>query len=310
MSFPLVGNSKIALAVENALREKRLPHAILIEGDTGSGRHTLASYLSAAAVCCNEASPCGDCRNCELHKANSHPDIMLTAPEENKKNISVSQIRALRNEAYIKPHMAVCRVFIIDFADTLNEQSQNALLKVLEEPPGNAVFILIAESKATLLETIISRCIVLTLSNPETSVAFDYISKTENYEKEDILSALASCQNNIGKSLMLLRGQCDTKTSAAAKEFLEFLLRGDNWGMLNTTANFEKNRVEAERFFKDLKYAVAQHLKQNPKSFNSSAISKFYTELCNLEKKLVTNINLNLLFCTLISAATEIMNNS
>ena len=109
---------------------------------------------------------------------------------------------------------------------------------------------------------------------------------------------------------MLLKGQSDTKTSMAAKEFLDFLLRGDNWGMLGTTANFEKNRVEAERFFKDLKYGVAQYLRKNTKKYNAVAISKFYTELCNLEKSLTANINLNLLFCTLISAATEIMNNS
>ena len=310
MSFPLVGNSKIALAIGNALREKRLPHAILIEGDVGSGRHTLADFLSAAAVCSGEAVPCGECRSCVLHKANSHPDIMITSPEEGKKNIAVSQIRALRNEAYIKPHIAGSRVFIIDFADTMNEQSQNALLKILEEPPGNVVFILIAESKAALLETIISRCIVLTLSSPETEVALDYILSTENYERDDILSALSSCQNNIGKSLMLLKGQNDTKTAVAAKEFLEFWLRGDNWGMLSTASGFEKSRIEAERFFKDLKYAVAQYLRQNPQKYNAAAISKFYTELCTLEKSLAANINLNLLFCTLISAATEIMNNS
>ena len=101
MSFPLVGNSKIALAIGNALREKRLPHAILIEGDVGSGRHTLSRYLSAAAVCSGDNVPCGECRNCELHKSDSHPDIMVTMPEDGKKNIAVSQIRALRNEAYI-----------------------------------------------------------------------------------------------------------------------------------------------------------------------------------------------------------------
>ena len=310
MSFPLVGNSKIALAVNNALKEKRLPHAILIEGDVGTGRHTLANFLSAAAVCSGENSPCEVCRNCELQKAGSHPDIMVTAPEENKKNIAVAQIRTLRSEAYIKPHMASCRVFIIDFADTLNEQSQNALLKVLEEPPGNAIFILIAESKASLLDTILSRCIVLTLSNPEADVALDYILKSENYSKEDILSALSSCQNNIGKTLMLLKGNSDTKTSAAAKEFLEQFLRSDNWGMLNAISPFEKNRVEAERFFKDLKYSTAQYLRKNPKKYNAAAISKFYTELCVLEKSLAANINLNLLFCALVGAATEIMNNS
>lgn len=310
MSFPLVGNSKIALALTNALREKRLPHAILIEGDIGTGRHTLAEFISAAAVCSGDTAPCGVCRNCQLQKAGTHPDIMVTAPEENKKNIAVAQIRALKNEAYIKPHMASCRVFIIDFADTLNEQSQNALLKVLEEPPGNAVFILIAESKAALLETIISRCVILTLSCPETDVALDYIFKNEGYSKEDILSALESCQNNIGKALMLLKGNSDTKTSAAAKEFLEQMLRGNNWGMLSVTSPFEKNRIEADRFFKDLKYYTAQYLRKNPKKYNAAALSNFYTKLCTLEKSLASNINLNLLFSALTGAAAEIMNNS
>ncbi len=310
MSFPLVGNSKIALALNNALKEKRLPHAILVEGDIGTGRHTLANYISSAAVCSDDNAPCGVCRNCELQRAGTHPDIMVTAPEENKKNIAVAQIRALKGEAYIKPHMASCRVFIIDFADTMNEQSQNALLKVLEEPPGNAVFILIAESKASLLETILSRCIVLTLSNPETDIALDYIFKTEDYSKEEILSALESCQNNIGKTLMLLKGNSDTKTSVAAKEFLEQMLRGNNWEMLSVTSLFEKNRVDAERFFKDLKYHTAQYLRKNPKKYNAVALSRFYTKLCSLEKSLASNINLNLLFCALVGAATEIMNNS
>lgn len=89
--------------------------------------------------------------------AGSHPDIYIAAPEDGKKNITVAQIRSLRNEAYVKPHIANGRAFIIDMADTMNEQSQNALLKVLEEPPGNTLFLLIAQSKAALLDTVISR---------------------------------------------------------------------------------------------------------------------------------------------------------
>ncbi len=306
MSFPLVGNSKIALALTNALREKRLPHAILIEGDPGTGRHTLANFISAAAVCSSDNVPCKKCKNCGLQKVGSHPDIMITAPEEGKKNIAVAQIRALRSEAYIKPHLASCRVFIIDCADTLNEQSQNALLKVLEEPPGNAVFILIAESKASLLETIISRCVVLTLSCPETDIALEYIKETTEYPEVDISAALSSSQNNIGKALMILKGNTDTKTSAAAKEFLEQMLRSNNWGMLSVTAPFEKNRIEADKFFKDLKYFTAKELRINPKSFKAASLSKFYEELCVLEKSLASNINLSLLFSILTATAAEI----
>lgn len=307
MSFPLVGNSKINLSISNALKENRLPHAILIEGDAGNGKHTLAYYLASFAVCSGENAPCGNCRNCNL-KIN-HPDIAIIAPEENKKNISVAQVRELKNEAYIKPHMAKRRVFIIDYAHTLNEQSQNALLKVLEEPPESVLFILITESKASLLETIISRCIVLTLSTPEKQEALEYIKSVTDFGDTEISEALDNSKNNIGKALDLLSGKEDSKATAAAKEFIDFFLKGDSFGMLSVTAAFEKSRIETDAFLKNLKYYAAENLRNKPKSYNAKSLSRFYSLICELEKSLITNINLSLLFCTLTSSAEQITNN-
>ncbi len=307
MSFPLVGNSKINLSITNALRENRLPHAILIEGDTGNGKHTLAYYLAAFAVCSGENAPCNTCKNCNL-KLN-HPDISIIAPEENKKNISVAQVRELKNEAYIKPHMAKRRVFIIDYAHTLNEQSQNALLKVLEEPPESVLFILITESKASLLETIISRCIVLTLSTPEKSEALEYIKSSTDFNDSEIEEALYISKNNIGKALDQLSGKKDSKTTAAAKEFLNLFLRGDSFSMLALTAPFEKNRIETAAFFKELKYYTAEALRKKPSGYTAQMLSRFYSLICEKESSLITNINLSLLFCTLTSSAEQITNN-
>ena len=80
MSFPLAGNERIKAAVLAAIAERRIPHAILIEGDKGTGRHTLASFISEAAVCDGENAPCGVCRGCHLAKTSAHPDISVTAP--------------------------------------------------------------------------------------------------------------------------------------------------------------------------------------------------------------------------------------
>lgn len=308
MKFPLVGNSKIQLAVENSLKEHRLPHAILIDGDIGSGRHTLAEYLSLAAVCSGEEVPCGSCNNCHLAGLKNHPDITVIAPEDGKKNIAVDQIRKLKANAYIKPHQAHTRVFIIDSADTLNDCSQNALLKVLEEPPGSTVFILIAESKASFLETIISRCVVLTLNSPSFEDGFEYLTANSQFEHTDIEDALRNTRNNIGKSLMLLKGNSDTKTAVAAKKFLEFMLRGNEWAMLETLKPFEKSRVEADRLFKDLKLCVADSIKKNPKGVCAAALSDFYNRIQVLEERLITNINLSLLFADLTAQAKECIN--
>lgn len=307
MIFPLAGNEKIKLSLDNAIKEKRIPHAVIIEGEQGLGKHTLADFLAAAAVCDNENPPCGVCKNCHLAEISSHPDIAVTAPEEGKKNIAVAQIRALRNESFVKPHSAKRRVFIIDGADTMNEQSQNALLKVLEEPPGDIVFILIAESKAALLETIISRCVTFSLSPPEISVGAEYIAKTSNASAEEIESVLKETGGNIGKALDLLNGKSDSKTVAAAKDFLGSILRGDEFTALCICAQFEKRRVEADRFFKDLKNEIAVYIKKNLSPPAVKGLMAFYSKFPSYERSLLTNINLSLLFCTLCADAAEIL---
>lgn len=305
MMFPLVGNDKIKSAVLNAIREKRLPHAIIIEGDSGLGKHTLADFLSKTAVCSSDDAPCGKCSDCHLADIKSHPDITVTLPEEGKKNISVGQIRNLKNDTFVRPHQAEKRVFIIDSADTMNEQSQNALLKVLEEPPGDIIFILITETKAALLSTIISRCVTLTLSTPELLVAADYIEKNGNFKREEIEIALKESGCNIGKALQLLAGKSDSKTTAAARDFLESILRNDEFGALSACVPFEKKRALADRFFKDLKQEMALYIKKNLNSPKIKGITALYSRFPSYERSLLTNINLSLLFCTLCADAVN-----
>lgn len=307
MIFPLAGNEKIKQSVLNSIKEHRLPHAIIIEGEAGLGKHTLSRFLAHAAVCGESNAPCGVCKDCHLADINSHPDISVTAPEEGKKNISVSQIRALKNEAFVKPHQAKKRVFIIDDAHTMNDQSQNALLKVLEEPPGDIVFILIAESKASLLETIISRCVTLTLSPPDFSVALDFLMEKGDIAREEAELALRESGCNIGKTLDSLSGKSDSKTVAAAKEFLESILRKDEYSALCACSVFEKKRVEADRFFKDLKNETAVYIKKNLGRPQAKGLTALYMKFPSYERSLLTNINLSLLFSTLCADAAELL---
>ena len=295
MSFPLIGNSGVQNALTAAIKADRLPHAVLIEGDKGTGRHTLAKFIACAAVCGGEDKPCGECRDCRLERAGTHPDIHTTAPEDGKKNITVAQIRALRSDAYVKPHMSVRSVFIIDSADTMNEQAQNALLKVLEEPPGSVLFVLIAENKAALLDTVISRC-----------TAEKYLAAGEEFPPERISSALREAGGNIGVALAYLSGSSD-KAAAAAEEFISLLLASDELGMLKVTSRFEKNRVEADAFLRELKLAAASSLKKNLSNpLTARTLSVFYSELDGFEQSLTTNVNLSLLFAALVCKATEI----
>lgn len=305
MKFPLIGNDRIRESVLASVAMRRIPHAIIIEGEKGTGRHTLAKYIAISAVCSGENAPCGVCRGCHLAETGTHPDITVTAPEDGKKNITVAQIRNLRNDAFVKPHMASGRVFIIDKADTMNEQAQNALLKVLEEPPGETVFILIAESKAALLDTVISRCTVLSLSVPETEEAVRYIKNSTEYAEEEIRNALDESGGNIGLSLEILGG--GTKSASAAEQFIAYMLASDELGMLKLTYGFEKSRVEAGNFIKELKVCTANAIKNKRADiFTAKVLTGFYNELPRFEQSLETNINLSLLFCSLVCKAAEI----
>lgn len=310
MSFPLIGNLNVNTAVCAAIKEKRLPHAILIEGESGTGKRTLSRYIAKAAVCGGENPPCGKCRSCHIADIGSHPDISSISPEDGKKNITVGQIRLLRNEAYIKPHMASKRVFIIDRADTMNEQAQNALLKVLEEPPESVIFILTAQSKTALLDTVISRCTLLSLYPPEASAATEYIKSTGKYNDEEIRSVLLNTRNNIGQALCLLSGGEVSAEQEKSREFLRFMLSGNEFEMLKILAAYEKDRVGADKFFKELKYSTACLIREKRENIGEArALNAFYGELSKFEDSLNTNINLSLLFSAVVSKAYETVRN-
>lgn len=270
MMFPHIGNEKTALTVKNFIKEGRIPHAILIIGERGSGKHALADFLAKAIVCGKTEAPCDACDNCRAAEGKNHPDITGIAPEDNKKSIAVDQVRELRQEAFIKPHKADKRVFIIDKADTMNASSQNAILKVLEEPPTATMFVLVAENKAAFLDTIISRCVVLNTTAKSDSAA-------------------------------------QTKAEAKADEFLKYLLDNDQYNMLLLTNGFTKKRTDADEFIKALKTAVSKRIKTDPKSHFAKPLLAFYNEIFEYEQQLITNINLNLFFSNVVCSAIQII---
>ena len=144
-----------------------LSHAYLITGGSGDSRAALARRLTAAYLCEGERPPCGTCRACRKAAAGTHPDVVYTAPAPDKREIAVDQIRALRSDAYIRPNEGRRKVYVIDPADAMNPAAQNALLKVLEDGPAYAAFLLLADRPGALLDTVRSRCELLALPPAE-----------------------------------------------------------------------------------------------------------------------------------------------
>jgi len=142
-----------------------LPHAVIIEGD--DNRYLASKYYAKCAVCDGNIKPCDECNHCIKAEKNIHPDIIELHPSGAMKAYPVDEIRRIREDAFVLPNEARAKVYIFNDVDNISIRSQNALLKILEEPPKSVVFVLNCKSKAHLLDTIISRAITISVGNSE-----------------------------------------------------------------------------------------------------------------------------------------------
>lgn len=221
--FNLIGNSHI----KKAASARAFGSAVIFDGPFGSGKKTAAA-LAAAALLCEDKNrdnaPCGKCHSCNLAFAGSHPDIIWG--NEAGDGMKVKEARDLRNKTFIVPSQGDFKVFIINRADLMNDASQNALLKVLEEP-YSSVFILLTENAYSLLQTVRSRCKIFTMDTFSPDAISDYIMNdsalTEGkHSKEDIEKAALQAEGSIGLALSLLRDGLP-KSHALAADFVASL---------------------------------------------------------------------------------------
>ncbi len=156
----LFGNADTKLRLKRAILNGTLPHALLIFGERGSGKRTLATEIASALMCDNSGkgnTPCGECVSCRRVREGNHTDVKILRRQSGKATVGVEEVRIFRDDMFLSPTEADCKIYIVEDADTLTAQSQNALLKVLEEPPSNMYLILLTTSADKILSTIKSR---------------------------------------------------------------------------------------------------------------------------------------------------------
>ena len=154
----LTPGAALSARLSAAFGGERLPNAAVLEGGTAENRRALALLLARAALCSAEGErPCGVCPNCVKALAGSHPDLRVEGGTGGARSFHVEVVRSLREDAFIRPNEAARKAFVLLEAQAMSEQAQNALLKVLEEPPAGVLFLLTAPSASALLPTVRSR---------------------------------------------------------------------------------------------------------------------------------------------------------
>lgn len=225
----LAGNAALKRQLSAQAQGRGLSHAYLISGPAGSGKTTLAGLLAAAMVCSGGGeTPCGHCPGCKKALGGIHPDIIHVDFLEGKREILIEQTRQMRADAFVRPNEAERKVYIIHHADCMNVRAQNSILKLLEEGPAYAAFLLLAENPGSVLVTIRSRCEGAALS-PVTAAEAEAVLQEKFPQKnpEEISSAARRCGGLIGKAVEELEGGGDTELRAAALELLGLIAGGN-----------------------------------------------------------------------------------
>lgn len=235
---PLLGNQRIKDNLSGAISKGRISHFYLICGPEGSGKHTLANLLAAAILCQGGNKPCLSCHPCRKVMNGLHPDF-ITIDDPEKKTVPVELIRQARADIYIQPSEASHKIYLFPRAQDMGIPSQNALLKVLEEPPSYGVFILLTDNPERLLPTVRSRCTELSLQPLSEEILRSALAKEfPDAEAEAVSAAISRSGGYLGQAKEALEGGAALlpQTESFAKSFAA----RDTLGLVNTLVPMEK----------------------------------------------------------------------
>ena len=202
----LLGNEAIRARLDAAAAQDRFSHSYLICGPDGSGKHTLAKILAAAMQCTGAGrKPCGRCEGCRKVFEGVHPDI-ITVNDPAHKTIAVDVIRQMRADVFLRPNEGKRKIYLIE--QDMAEPPQNALLKILEEPPAYAAFLILSDRAEKLLPTIRSRCAELHLAPaPQTEGLAFLRGKYPDRAEPELERAFRRAGGYLGQAIQLLSGE-------------------------------------------------------------------------------------------------------
>lgn len=275
----VIGQNFVVQAIKNTIKQNKIGHAYLFSGPRGTGKTTMARLLAKAVNCsANNDKPCNNCPDCLLANKGIHPDIIeINAANET----SVDHIRDLIEKTYLAPMRGKYKIYIIDEVHQLSSAASSALLKILEEPPENVIFILATTDPQKLLATIISRCQRFEFNYVSTYLIKEHLlniaKKEEIYLSEEAALAISRMAKGGVRDALSILEQCISYNEGK----IDYDLMEKIFGLISTK---EKINLLTMIFKKDY---VSIINKCKTYTERGTDLEIFLTDLINIVKEIV-----------------------
>ncbi len=311
----VVGQEQMIQNLENALSYKKISHAYLFHGERLSGKRMVADIFARALQCEGDGKkPCNQCRSCKQAINGNHPDIIYV--EHDKPNvISVDNIRTqINGDIAIKPYSSVYKIYIVDEAEKMNTQAQNALLKTLEEPPEYAVIMLLSTRAEAMLPTILSRCVALnTKPVPDDKIKNHLMTKVQIPDyRAGVCASFA--RGNVGRAIQLAANEDFDRMKAEVLGNLKNIFELEVYQMAAAAKKITEEKFEVEDYLdlcfiwyrdvllykacRDRKHIVFQEeirdIERIGEKYTYEAIEKVIEAIDQARSRLKSNVNFDL----------------
>ncbi len=234
--FPrLLGNEETKKRIGRAIENGTVPHAFLIGGPSGSGKSTLATEMAAALNCemkDNPGSPlpCGRCSSCQRIYDGNYPDVKLLAKNKDKATLGVEPVKEFREDMFLSSTESEHKIYIIDDAECMTPEAQNALLKVLEEPPRSVTIILLAKECDRILTTIKSRAQYIAMSRFDDETLIEELIKSSSEAramrataKDRFMGLIMSADGRLGLAKSLISKRLSDENEEEREEIIQLI---------------------------------------------------------------------------------------
>ncbi len=241
----IIGQEQLKEHLQKALETKKISHAYIINGEKSSGKEFIAKIFAMTLQCEKGGTdPCRECHSCKQALSDNQPDI-IKVTHEKPNAISVDDVRAQINaDVVIKPYNSPYKVYIMNEAEKMTPQAQNALLKTLEEPPAYAVILLLTSNINTLLPTILSRCVVLNMKPVADDLVRKYLMEQVHVTDYKAEVCVAFARGNIGKAKDLASSEEFETVKGEALSLLKYIQEMELYEMIAAIKKITKYKLD------------------------------------------------------------------